>query len=194
MKAVPGLPNWRALSEAGLLRLVALEVPRARERVLNLRHAWPREEARALAQRLIDAKKALAQTSGGVTGVFGVLAIPADLVFVSWLQVSLLVDLALLFGKNLKGEDARRELLDLFGSVNGIGPLGRASPQVLGKLATFALERGGLTTLGRALPLVASPLSAYLNGQHLQKVGEEALRHYTGFDKARARRSRPDPQ
>ena len=31
------------------------------------------------------------------------------------------------------------------------------------------------------MPLVAAPVSAYLNNQHIQQVGDEAVRHYDGF-------------
>jgi len=46
------------------------------------------------------------------------------------------------------------------------------------------LEKGGLKAIGRALPLVAAPVSAYLNNQHIQQVGEEAIRFYEGFAKS----------
>jgi hypothetical protein len=84
---------------------------------------------------------------------------------------------------NLKADAARNELFDIFGYANGLGPVTRAGPKVLGKLAALLLQRGGLETLGRAMPLVAAPITAYLNNQHIQAVGEEALRRYEGFDK-----------
>jgi hypothetical protein len=49
------------------------------------------------------------------------------------------------------------------------------------------LEKGGLHTLGRAMPLVAAPVTAYFNNQHIQMVGEQAVRFYEGFDKAHAK-------
>ena len=39
----------------------------------------------------------------------------------------------------------------------------------------------GLNSLGRVMPLVSAPISAYLNNQHIQAVGDEAVRHYDGF-------------
>ena len=89
--------------------------------------------------------------------------------------------------RNLKSERARQELLDVFGYANGIGPLQRASPKLVGKLATVLLTKGGLETIGRAMPLVAAPISAYLNNQHIQQVGEQAVRHYDGFSAAHAK-------
>ena len=46
------------------------------------------------------------------------------------------------------------------------------------------LARGGLKGLSRTMPLVAAPISAYLNNQHIQKVGDAAVRHYEGWSKA----------
>ena len=48
-------------------------------------------------------------------------------------------------------------------------------------VASILLARGGLKALSRALPLVAAPISAYLNNQHIQQVGESAVRHYDGW-------------
>jgi hypothetical protein len=53
------------------------------------------------------------------------------------------------------------------------------------------LARGGLKGLSRAMPLVAAPISAYLNNQHIQQVGDIAVRHYDGWGRAheKARRA-----
>jgi hypothetical protein len=75
----------------------------------------------------------------------------------------------------------------LFGYTTGVGPLQRSGPKVLGKIAELMLKRGGLETLGRAMPLVAAPVTAYLNNQHIQRVGDHAVRSYEGFDKAHAK-------
>jgi hypothetical protein len=55
---------------------------------------------------------------------------------------------------------------------------------VLGKVAGNILEKSGLRGLGRALPLVAAPVGAYLNNRHIQAIGEAAVRHYDGFERA----------
>ena len=124
---------------------------------------------------------------GGVSGVFGVITVPADLLVMVYLQLALLVEIATLYKVNLKSDRARQELLDVFGYANGIGPVQRATPKVMGKLAALALQKGGLETLGRAMPLVAAPISAYLNNHHIQQVGEQAVRHYDGFSAASAK-------
>ena len=107
------------------------EIGRARERVAELERTYPSADRRELAQRLIDKKKAIAGTSGAVSGLFGLVSVPIDLTFVTYLQISLLVDLAVLHKVNLKSERARDELLDLLGYANGVGPLVRAGPKVL---------------------------------------------------------------
>lgn len=177
----------KKLAGAKLSDLVLQEIARSRQRVTDLEKRFPSAGPKELAQHLIEGKKALAGMAGGVSGVFGLISVPADMVFMSWLQIILLVDLATLYKVNLKSERARGEMLDLFGYANGLGPLQRSSPKVLGTLAAKLLVKGGLPTLGRAMPLVAAPITAYLNNQHIQAVGDQAIRFYEGFDKAHAK-------
>jgi hypothetical protein len=177
----------KKLAGAKLSDVVLQEISRSRIRVTELEKRFPSAGPKELAQHLIEGKKALASMAGGVSGVFGLISVPADLVFMSWLQIILLVDLATLYKVNLKTERARGDLLDLFGYANGLGPLQRSSPKVLGGLAAKLLVKGGLPTLGRAMPLVAAPITAYLNNHHIQAVGEQAVRFYEGFDKAHAK-------
>jgi uncharacterized protein (DUF697 family) len=177
----------KKLAGARLNDLVLQEIGRSRTRISELEKRYPSAAPKELAQHLIDGKKALASMAGGVSGVFGLISVPADLVFMSWLQIILLVDMATLYKASLKSERARGELLDLFGYANGLGSLRRSGPKVLGSLAAKLLAKGGLPTLGRAMPLVAAPITAYLNNQHIQAVGEQAIRFYEGFDKAHAK-------
>jgi len=178
----------KKLANQRLADVVLSSVARSRRRVSALIRRYPSAEQRELAQRLIDTKKEIASMVGGVSGVFGLVSLPADLLVMSWLQIGLLVDIATLHGVNLKSPRARRELLDLFAYANGLGPLQRAGPKVLGKVAGKLLERSGLTTFGRALPLVAAPVTAYLNNRHIQSVGDQALRYYHGFRRAHEKR------
>lgn len=181
------LGNIRGLADTRLGEVVLKETIRARAKIEDLTQRYPSAGPRELAQRMIDAKKNFAGMVGGVSGVFGVIAVPADLLMMAYLQLSLLVEIATLYKVNLKSERARQELLDVFGYANGIGPLKRASPKLVGKVAAIALQKGGLASLGRAMPLVAAPISAYLNNHHIQQVGEQALRHYDGFSAAHAK-------
>ncbi|ADO68823.1 EcsC family protein [Stigmatella aurantiaca] len=180
-------PELKKLAGARLSDLVLQEISRSRKRVADLEKRFPSAGPKELAQHLIEGKKAMASMAGGVSGVFGLISVPADLVFMTWLQIILLVDMATLYKVNLKSERARGELLDLFGYANGLGSLRRSSPKVLGGLAAKLLAKGGLPTLGRAMPLVAAPITAYLNNHHIQSVGEQAVRFYEGFDKAHAK-------
>lgn len=177
----------KKLAGAKLSDIVLQEIARSRLRVDELQKRYPSAGPKELAQHLIDGKKALAGMAGGVSGVFGLISVPADLLFMAWLQIILLVDVATVYKVNLKSERARGELLDLFGYANGLGPLQRSSPKVLGGLVAKLMVKGGLPTLGRAMPLVAAPITAYLNNQHIQAVGEQAVRFYEGFDKAHAK-------
>lgn len=177
----------RKLADSKLSDLVEQEVPRARKRVLELEQRYPSAGVRERAQRLVDEKKQVAGMVGGISGVFGLAGLPVDLTVMAWLQLVLLVDLATLYKANLKSERARNELLDLYGYTTGVGPMHRSGPRVLGKVAEVLLNKGGLQTLGRAVPLVAAPVTAWLNNQHIQRVGDDAVRFYEGFHKAHAK-------
>ncbi|MFZ5439883.1 MAG: EcsC family protein [Myxococcota bacterium] len=174
----------KKLSDEKLSELIEKEAVRARTRVDELQQRYPSAGPRELAQHLIDAKKSVASMVGGVSGVFGVVTVPLDLVGMVYLQLSLLTEVATVYKKPLKSERERTELLDLFGYANGIGPMQRASPRVLGSLAALLLAKGGLKSLSKAMPLVAAPISAYLNNQHIQQVGESAVRHFDGWGHA----------
>lgn len=173
--------NLKRLGNKRLSAFIEQEAVRARERVEELRQRYPGAGPRELSQRLIDSKKNLASMVGGITGVFGAVTVPVDLMSMVYLQLSLLTEVATVFKLPLKSERERQELVDLFGYANGIGPLQRSGPKVLSTLAAALLARGGFRTLSRALPLVAAPLAAYLNNQHIQQVGESAVRHYDGW-------------
>ena len=179
--------NIREMAEERISDVVLKETQRAKVKIDELSQRYPTAGPRELAQRMIDSKKAFAGMVGGVSGVFGIATLPADLGLMVYLQLALVVEVATLYKVNLKSERARQELLDVFGYANGIGALQRASPKLVGKLAAVMLQKGGLETIGRAMPLVAAPISAYLNNQHIQSVGEQAVRHYDGFTAAHAK-------
>jgi hypothetical protein len=173
--------HLKKLSNEKLSDLIDQEAVRARARVEALQKMYPSAGPRELSQRLIDSKKGIASVVGGVSGVFGAVTVPLDLVGMVYLQVSLLTEVATVFKLPLKSERERQELIDLLGYANGIGPVQRASPRVLGSLAAMLLAKGGLKSLSKAMPLVAAPISAYLNNQHIQQVGDSAVRHYDGW-------------
>lgn len=176
--------HLKRLANERLADLIDKEVVRARARVEDLQQRYPSAGPRELSQRLVDSKKSVASMVGGITGIFGVVTVPVDLVGMLYLQLSLLTEVATVFKQPLKSERERQELVDLLGYANGIGPLQRSSPKVLGSVAALVLAKGGLKSLSRAMPLVAAPISAYLNNQHIQKVGDAAVRHYDGWSHA----------
>lgn len=173
--------NLKKLASVQLSELIEKEAARARVRVDELTQRYPSAGPRELSQRLIDQKKGVASLVGGVTGVFGLVSVPIDLVGMLYLQLSLLTEVATVFKSPLKSERERQELVDLLGYANGIGPVQRSGPKVLGTVAQLLLAKGGLKGLSRTMPLVAAPISAYLNNKHVQEVGDSAIRHFDGW-------------
>lgn len=179
-----------SLRRLGSLRMedvVGLEAKRARARMKALRTRYPSAGPRELGQHAIESTKGLASLSGSVSGVFGLVSVPADLLVMAWLQIRMLADIATAYGVDLRFRRARTELLGVLGEANGVGALQRSGPRVLGKVAAVLAERGGFASVGRAMPLVAAPITAWLNNHHIQLVGEAALRQYDGFVRAAAK-------
>lgn len=174
----------KTLAGARLNDLIEAEASRARTTIEVLQQRYPSAGPRELSQRCIDAKKQAASVVGGVSGAFGAITVPLDLAVMVYLQLSLLVEIGSLFKADFRNERGRKEVLDVFGYANGIGPIERASPRVLGSLTAMVLKKYGLKTFARAMPLVAAPVSAYLNNQHIQRVGDAAIRHYDGWTHA----------
>lgn len=175
----------RRFAEDRWARWILFEMGRSRVRVRELRDKYPTAPMREYAQRLIDDKKKWASTGGAVSGLFGLITLPADLALVAYLQLSLIVDLAVLNGRNLKSARAREEVLSIFTAANSMsGTASRASPKALSRLAERFLAAKGLRLLGRFFPLVAAPVTAALNNRDLQIAGDEALRLYLVIPRA----------
>src|SRR5438105_2827339 len=113
----------RDLGNRRLSDLIVSEAVRAKTKLEDLEQRYPSAGPREYAQRMIDGKKNFASMVGGVSGIFGVITVPADLLVMVYLQIALLSEIATLYKVNLKGEAAQKELLDLFGYANGIGPV-----------------------------------------------------------------------
>ncbi len=184
-KLRPG--SLKRLASLRMEDVVGLEAKRARGRVKALRTRYASAGPRELGQHVIESTKGLASLSGSVSGVFGLVSVPADLVVMAWLQIRMMADIATAYGVDLRFRRARTELLAVLGEANGVGPLQRSGPKVLGKVAAVLAQKGGFTSLGRAMPLVAAPVTAWLNNHHIQMVGEAALRQYDGFVRAAAK-------
>lgn len=167
------------------------EIARCRKRVDNLRDKYPSATPQELSQRLTDTKKMLAATGGAVSGLFGLALVPADLAFVTALQLTLIMEIALLHKINLKSARARDEVFEVLGYSNGadtVNLAGRAGPKLAARIVEKILTKRGLEQLGRAVPVVASPLVAYLNNRDLQRAGDAALRFYGTLRSLPARR------
>ena len=157
------------------------EIARARRRVEELRERYPSAAPAEMAQRLTDTKKIWASTGGAISGLFGLITVPADLAFVTALQLSLIIEIALVHRINLKSDRAREEVMEVLGYSNGadtVNLAGRAGPKILARVAEKVLAKRGLAQLGRAVPVLASPLVAWLNHRDLQRAGEAAQRFY----------------
>ena len=170
----------RELADGGLEKWLLTELPKARERVTTLRERWPSDDPRALARRLIDDKKKWARAGGAVSGLFGLATLPADLAFVAWLQVGLIVEIAVANERHMKSARAREEVIDIFVAANGLaGPALRASPKAVARVAETLLVKRGMRLLGRLVPVVSAPVSAFLNDRDIERAGLAAIRHYT---------------
>jgi hypothetical protein len=168
------------------------EIGRARRRVDELRDKYPSAAASELVQRLIDAKKSWASAGGALSGLFGWVTLPADFAFVTALQLSLIMEVATVHRVNLKSDRARAEVLEVLGYSNGADALNvsaRSAPKVLAQVARRLFAKGGFETLGRAVPVVAAPLSALLNNRDIQRAGEAAARFYGTIRQLQHRRS-----
>src|SRR2546428_512042 len=121
-------------------------------RVDDVRSRYPSAQPQEVAQRLIDAKKTWASTGGALSGLFGLVSVPADLAFVTALQLSLIMEIALVFKANLKSDRARTEVFEVLGYSNGadtVNLASRAGPKLFARVAEMVLTKRGLASLGR---------------------------------------------
>ncbi len=175
-----------------LWRVYVDEIGRCRSRVDELRGKYPAARTPELAQRLTDSKKTWASTGGAISGLFGLALVPADLAFVTVLQLTLIMEIAVLHKVNLKSDRAQNEVFEVLGYSNGadtVNLAGRAGPKLIARIAEKALTKRGLAQLGRAVPVIASPVVAWLNHRDLQRAGEAALRFYGTIRQLPSRRA-----
>src|SRR5437899_2677776 len=81
----------------------------------------------------------------------------------------------------MRWKRARDEVFEVLGYSNGadtVNLAGRAGPKVVARVAEKVLTKRGLAQIGRIVPVLASPVVAYLNNRDLQKAGEAAVRFY----------------
>ena len=107
----------KRLSALRLEDVVAVEARRAKKRLAVLARRQPHATPRELGWQSIESAKALASLSGSVSGVFGLVSVPADLVVMTWLQIRLLADIATAYEVNLRFGRARTELIAVLGEI-----------------------------------------------------------------------------
>lgn len=160
------------------------ELGRARVRVAQLERAHPNADKAELSRRLIDAAKERAARRGMISGLFGWMSIPADVAMVGWMRLVLSIELAVLHGVNLKSRSGRAELFDLMGiQGDDVGSLARATPRLVKRATSSMARRLGWRSVGRAVPILAVPISAWVNGNDIERAGVEALRRFDTFRK-----------
>lgn len=179
--AVPSARSLRELAFRRVDQVILGELERAQPRIRALKEAHPGASRRELVERLVERKKSYAGTGGLVSGAFGLVGVPLDLVMVTYLQIALAVEVSLLFGVNLKSRTGQREVLEILARGNGVGPLYRGGTPVLARVAFALLRRRGWPALGRAVPVVAMPVSAWLNNRDIDRVGAAAVRYWDGM-------------
>lgn len=181
------LPVLRSRFPRNLDDWLLAELGRARERLVELRRAHPDAGEADLAQRLIDGKKLQAARGGAVTGLFGLAAIPADAALLGYLQLTLAIELAVLYGVNLKAPGGRRELLELLGWEHGATTsLRLVVPALAARAGRELLRRSAWRAIGRTVPVLAAPLTAWVNHHEIQRLGDAAVLSFGAFRRLRA--------
>lgn len=169
----------RRFADQRLASWILAETGRARLRVKDIRTRYPSAPLSEQAERLLDEKKKWASTGGAVSGLFGLATLPLDFALVGYLQLSLIIDLAVLNDRHLKSASARREVLQIFFAANTTATTAAmASPRAVARLAERILSTKGMRFLGKMMPVVAAPITAALNTRALERVSEEAMRYY----------------
>src|SRR5438270_247825 len=167
---VAGVPRTLTVSSDEIRDALAEPVNAIVEAVKVTLERTPPELAGDIADRGI-----VLAGGGALRGLFGLVSVPADLAFVTALQLSLIMEIALVFKANLKSDRARTEVFEVLGYSNGadtVNMASRAGPKLFARVAEMVLTKRGLASLGRVLPVVAAPVSAYLNNRSEEHTSE----------------------
>ena len=170
--------NPRPTARSRLRQLIQEERKRAQWHIDLIKRSEPYASKDRVAHLILERWRRVAMVEGGVTGAFGLAGVPLNLLLFAYCQLAVVVSIAETYGVALEGEAGEAALLEVIGRAHGIEDLVRASPRVLGALARALAVRHGLGTIGRMVPVVASPISAELNRRELQRTGREALRRF----------------
>jgi len=157
---------------------MARERHRARVHISWIRRNEPSASSDRLANIMLQRWVRAAAVEGGLTGAIGFAGVPINLLLVTYMQIAVVVSIAEAYDTPLEGEPGEDALLDVLGRAHGIEDILRSTPRVLGALAKALALRHGFGTLGRLVPLVASPIAAKLNERDMKRLGFEAQRRF----------------
>lgn len=182
MRRVNQDPAWRLdlkIREAASMQvreLMTREQSRAQLRIAMIREMEPDASADRIAQILLLRYKKLASWEGGLTGIVGFLGVPTDFILFTYFQIALVVSIAEVYGRPMKGEAGEAQLLGILGRAHGLENALRSTPRLLGALAKALTKKYGFSTLGRLVPLISAPIAARMNAKDIERTGNEALR------------------
>ncbi len=180
-KAPVGWPLGHRVREAlrkNLRELIAQEKKRARIHIQWIRRSEPAVSKDRLARIMLERWVKVASVEGGITGTFGFLGVPTNLILFSYAQIALVVSIAEAYDAALDGVSGEEKVLAVIGRAHGVQDLVRAGPRVVSAIARAVALNRGLGMLGRMVPMVAAPISAKLNERDMSRVGQEAIRRF----------------
>lgn len=170
--------DLRDLARRRLSQLIEDEQKRARFHIGLIRREDPPPSNDRVAQTIFDRWVKVATVEGGLTGAAGFAGVPLNFVLFTYFQVAMVVSIAEAYNISLTGEAGEEALLGVIGKAHGFDDLVRESPRILGEIAKAIALRHGLTAFGRLIPMVAAPISAFLNSREMRRTGNEALRRF----------------
>lgn len=171
----------RRLLEGRFEAWLLAELPDSRERVRLVRERHPETTLREQARHLVDDRRRRAAAGGAALGLLGWIGLPAEGALVATMQMTLIVDIATLCGKNLKSARARQDLWRVFESARAGSSTGGPS---LGSAARKILSSSAVRLAGRAMPLVGMTMGAVEDQRAMQRAGDSALRAFEDVPKA----------
>lgn len=166
------------LAKRRLGQLIEDERKRARFHIGLIRRQDPPPSDDRVAQTVLERWVKAAMVEGGLTGAAGFIGVPLNVVLFTYFQVAMVVSIAEAYGIALDGKAGEEALLRVIGKAHGFDDLVRESPRILGEVAKAIALRHGLSVFGRLIPMVAAPVSAFLNSREMRRTGDEALRRF----------------
>lgn len=175
-------PSWftnaREGARARLRDLIAQERLRAQAHIGLIRRTEPSASRDRIATILLQRWTKVASVEGGITGALGFVGVPLNLLLFVYFEIALIVSVAEAYDVPLEGSTGEEALLGVLGRAHGVEDILRTTPRVLGSIARAIAVRHGFSTLGRLVPLIASPIAAKINERDMDRLGVEALRRF----------------